>query len=89
MGNTIFIALFILAGVALCVNAIAGWIPPARPQVAGRDPKQPNEPLWSRYLAAQDPKFQKEWAAGRRTWRIAMFVVGMAFIAFGIRVLTL
>jgi hypothetical protein len=88
MGSTIFVVLFILAGVAICVNAIVGWIPPEHPQLAGRDPDRPNEPLWSRFLATLDPKFQKDWAAGRRVMRIGTFVVGAAFVALGILMLT-
>ena len=89
MGYTIFLVLFILAGVGICVNAIVGWIPPEHPQLAGRDPDQPNEPLWSRFLATFDPKFQKDWAAGRKVMRIATFVLGAVFVALGIVMLTL
>jgi hypothetical protein len=88
MSNTIFLVLFTLAGVAICVNAIVGWIPPEHPQLAGRDPNQPNEPLWSRWLAARDPKFQKGWAVDRRIVRIVSFLLGLVFAAFGIVMLT-
>lgn len=88
MGFTIGVVVFILLGAGICVNAIAGWIPPEHPQLAGRDPNQPNEPLWSRWLATFDPKFRADWAAGRRVWRIIMFIFGAIFVAGGILVLT-
>ena len=88
MATTIILVVFTLLGVAICVNAIVGWIPPEHPQLAGRDPNQPNEPLWSRWLATFDPKFQSDWAAGRRTMRILMFIVGAVFAVGGIVMLT-
>lgn len=88
MAGTIFLVGFTLLGVLICVNAIAGWMPPEHPQLAGRDPNWPNEPLWRRWLATFDPKFRKDWAEGRRNFRILMFVFGLAFTAFGIFMLT-
>ena len=84
MGSTIFIAVLILLGAGMCVNAIAGWIPPEHPELAGRDPDQPNEPVWSRWLATFDPEFRRGWASDRRVVRIIMFILGAAIVVGGI-----